>query len=191
MTHRKLFFGIVALAILLSVQTGTAQAESFGSAIVPHYELYFKDGAIHGGHTIYIYPYFFISNVSEATVTVKVSFYDSHGQLILGTDNDPLSGPIQLGKSQTNYSELSSADCTASFDLDPKESEKIRIAPHTYFSPSTNDIDHGFAKIAWSSTTGIVSPPLVATYEKYKSYTYQGVSNFVAATFTINNGMPF
>ena len=36
MTHRKLFFGIVALAVLLSVQTGISRAEAIGSAIVPH-----------------------------------------------------------------------------------------------------------------------------------------------------------
>lgn len=191
MTHRKVFFGIVALAILLSVQTGTARAESFGKAILPHYELYFRDGAIHGGQTLRTYVWLHLSNISDSTITVKVAFYDQDGQLVVGDDNNPLSGAIQLGEAQANYSEMSSTGYTVSFDLDARESENIIIYPDLYFAPSTYDAERGFAKISWSSTADIAVSPLVATYEQHKSYSYQGDLDPVTILVPINNGMPF
>ena len=191
MTHRKLFFGIVALAILLSVQTGVARAESFGKAIVPHYEMNYKDGSIHGGSTAYTNPLLYISNISNSVVTVKISFYNSDGQLIIGFDDDPLSGPILLRRAQTNYKELSDTSCTASFELEASESERIHIRPELYFSPSTNANDHGFIKISWTSTTDIHSLPLIATYEKTQYYSFHGDVNYVTTTLFVNEGVPF
>lgn len=191
MTHRKLFFSIVALAVLLSVQTGTVWAESSGRAIVPFYKVRTRDGAIHGGKTIRIYPSFYVSNISEVTVTVKVSFYTQDGQLIAGNDNDPLSGYILLDRTQANYSEASNTDCTASFDLSTKESANIIIVAEDYFT-STDTQEYGFAKIAWTSSTDVVSPPLVATYREHTTFVSEnGEWDALKTNILINNGMPF
>lgn len=161
---KKLLVVLLVIGCLMGLATGVYAKT--GSAIIPHFQ---------NGNDNYM-GLFFITNITEQPINVKVTFYKTDGGLIVGDDNVRTTGITRCGgASVINYNE-NLEDATVSFTLG---------ANATVWVYQVNS-NIGYGMIEWSqnskATVGLIS-------FGRNQWVYNGQWNFYS--IPINNGLPF
>ncbi len=171
--QKYIFLAIVLVALMSS---GTLMAD--GSAYIPHH--YSRTAS----STVFNLTQIWISNTSDATVTITVTFFDHTGTIITDSEGTSSGGTLKAGGSN-NYNETTS-DGSMTFDLYANDTVNVVIQDST----STGKIGYGI--IEWTSSTKPGQKKLIAygshqAYYKetdYRSFAYE-------RAIPINNGEIF
>lgn len=128
----------------------------------------------------YTANYLEITNISGATVTVKVTFYKQDGTII--TDDGPsTTGNITSIDPGASYTD-SLGNATVSFDLAARRTTYLEV-----HAPSSA-LQHGYGLIEWTSASQ--DALAVMAYGGSVSYNQTPAISW-QVPYCINNGMPF
>ena len=174
----------VAIVIIAGFMTNEAYCQTAsGSAIIPSYQ------ANYTSSTSINRSYISISNISESTVTVKVTLFNDIGVIQNDNDDDDEAGSLYVRNASTvsNWDDDgtdTSSDCSVYFDLAANNTVEIFVS----FSGMT----YGYGKIYWEKSSSKMSVALVANLRHYLYFTDEtDMSTRTEFGVPINGGMPF
>lgn len=169
----KKFLSFVLMVTILGLpMQAMATADARGAAIIPPYYGYLDGGGSFLG------PYVNISNITNSTVTVKITLYKQDGTILYDASTNATQG--YFGSRYTNNFTEANSDFTATFDIDANETVQV-FWPNVGTTLDTV----GYGKIEWTIASSKLPVALIA-------------GGFVASTsgesrysFVVNNGLPF
>src|SRR5688572_14165457 len=119
-----MFNNILRLTVLLSVLAVASRAEATarGKAIIQRYHASYVSGTNTTSYFLYI------SNITDATAAVTLSFYESgSGSLLLDGDDNAAAGVLRATNT-TSWDE-SPSGASVTFELAAKKTAWVEIAP--------------------------------------------------------------
>lgn len=166
-------------AVLSIVFAGSTAFAGSGSAIIPSWR-----AKTFTASEVYSWTQIDISNITNNTVTIYITFYDDSGSLVTDSSNSQSSGNITAKwlSPLSNYQEVGLTNKSVKFDLGANETIDVSIL---------NSVDsNGYGIIEWEPTvsTRQDTVALVAVGEIifWQENLYRN-SHYVP----INNGLPF
>ncbi len=149
---------------------------SSGSAIIPFFH------ALHNSNGSNTDPSFYITNISNHTVTVTVTFFKADGTVLTDGDNSNLTGLLR-GTNVIDFEDGLSNN-SVRFKIDPRNQSRIFI-----FEPGTGTLK-GSGIIEWNKSNKGVFVALVAYGDIFWS-DQVGSLGWAQSSITINGGLPF
>ncbi|SRR6266702_7186519 len=158
---------LLQVFLLLTASVGAITVPAFaasGKAIVPPFDSRYGSASSYFGHS------YFITNITNNPITVKISIFNQTGLMIT-------TGLTQVSSNMTNFV-LNPGDATASFTLAANNTADL------YYPSSTQDC--GYATISWTQDS-TVQIGLIADVREL--LWINNVYSF--RTIAVNNNMPF
>ncbi len=172
---KKFFISLLALAIIGNAGNLFAAGDARGGAVIPHV-LYRNVSASER-----MVPAYFISNITAATITVRIRFYDKAGALITD-DGVATSGTIR-GTNVSSYDDnITGTPASVEFDLGANDTGFIQLL-------GTSTTDYGYAVIDWEQLDSDVTVGLVA--HGYVDSIISADTTYWRYAIPINGGLPF
>jgi hypothetical protein len=172
MSKSSLSFIIITLLVFASI---TPVFAGQGKAIIPHYVSNYTSAQS------YRVPFTYITNITNSTITVTLTFYDNTGNVITDGDGSSATGVIMGSGLTTNYNE-SVTGASVSFDIPAHNTVNVQLRCSSW--------QHGYGTIEWSQNSqelhGLVAYCFNSMYSLGISSAYK-----VERYIPINNGMPF
>ncbi|TQV84844.1 hypothetical protein [Aliikangiella coralliicola] len=151
-----------------------------GSAIIPHLN------ARDSGGDNRVNCYISISNISNKTVSVAVTFYNAAGLIAGDSDDSPSAGHISASFDFSNYDDTHT-DKSVTFDLAAHKTVQINLKSDSNGSYTTL---RGYGTISWSASdvNGVALISHVNIDDFWRNSTKQSRGNY---TVEVNNSLPF
>lgn len=151
-----------------------------GSAVIPH----FLGGLGTSGTSDHWYTMFYITNITDADISVNVKCFDYNGNLL--TDDGSANSGKFLARRYNTYNDGLSA-----------YSVSLTIAPHSttsfYYGNTSTSAAEGYGTIEWtqdgSNTKGLTA--FARTYRHLQGVTASSNWNESQYGIQINAGLPF
>ena len=145
-----------------------------GSAVLPFYRSYLVDSNNASSCM------FYMSNVTDETIDVKVTLYNKTGSVIVDETSSSITSGRFRGGNVTNWNDNPS-DGSITFSLQAENTGFIYIG--------TESSEYGFGKIEWTSSGSSVYGMVAhGFYTEYKNETIVIKSRF---SIPVQNGLPF
>ncbi len=186
---------LISMAIIVSiVMSSSAVFAGSGTAVIPHFYGYTINDD--DQHPVQV----FMSNISDKTITVNITFFKSDGTILQEGSAGDLGAGVGILKAYNTsgtYNENlnSSTAPTFSFDIDANETSYVRL-------DIGSTIKYGYGLIEWNNETATtITPNSPALVAHCRIQQYNTDSRDISTTenwayvgwysVPINNGLPF
>jgi len=123
----------------------------------------------------------FISNITNESVTVNVTYYDQNGNIV-SDDGSATTGTITAAGPISNYDD-NIAGKTMTFDLAPHSTAQVEI-----FIPS---LTWGYGRITWKQESDNLVALVAFVQTEYRFLNVSTLNGIAHNSIMVNGGQPF